>query len=203
MNDDTQAKRGQIISFVKTESQTFGAAVLDQQLARDFAKDRAQWPQEISQASYASEFPTLAAAAIKNGLPPSLFRGLCQSFLNNDWIAEAIAKDFQNFAPRETDWRSTTANRPTNSQLSTLVDNHRASLAQVDIAIEQDTSEGSEGFRLAFEKEQVALEQLLEYSPRNLGEVNFKSAYFLEHSEFLGCDDPHMLMFIRAMVQIA
>lgn len=203
MNDDTQSKRGQIISFVKTESQTFGAAVLDQQLARDFAKDRAQWPQEISQSSYVSEFPTLAAAVMKQGLPPSLFRGLCQSFLDNDWIAEAIAEDIQNLAPRQADWRSTIASQPTSSQLSTLVDNHRASLADVDIAIEQDASEGSEDLQLVFENEQIALEQLLQYSPRNLGEVNFKSAYFLEQSEFLGCEDPHLLMFLRAMVQVA
>jgi hypothetical protein len=203
VNDDTQAKRGQIISFVKTESQTFGAAVLDQQLARDFAKDRAQWPQEISQSSYASEFPTFAAAVMKQGLPPSLFRGLCQSLLDNDWIAEAIAEDIQNLAPRQMDWRSTTANRPTSSQLSILIDNHQASLAEVDIAIEQDPSEGSERLQAAFEKEQIALGQLLEYSPRNLGEVNFKSSYFLERSDFLGCEDPRMLMFLRAMVQVA
>ncbi|MBZ3693403.1 hypothetical protein [Phyllobacterium calauticae] len=92
---------------------------------------------------------------------------------------------------------------PVTDQLSTLIDNHQASLAEVDIAIEQDPSEGSEGLQLAFEKEQIALEQLLQYSPRNLGEVNFKSSYFLERSDFLGCEDPHMLMFLRAMVQVA
>jgi hypothetical protein len=89
------------------------------------------------------------------------------------------------------------------NQLSILIDNHQASLAEVDIAIEQDPSDANERLQAAFEKEQIALEQLLEYSPRNLGEVNFKSAYFLEHSEFFECEDPHMLMFLRAMVQVA
>ncbi|ATU91770.1 hypothetical protein [Phyllobacterium zundukense] len=96
MSDDTQPKRGVVVSMATAKSLTFAEAVSDQELARDRIKDPAQWQQEISQSAYAADFPILAAAVIEQGLPPSLFRALCQTLLENRWIADAIARDIPN-----------------------------------------------------------------------------------------------------------
>ncbi|ATU91766.1 hypothetical protein [Phyllobacterium zundukense] len=79
--------------------------------------------------------------------------------------------------------------------LPSLIGFHGDRLAQVDIASGQDGL-----LQDAFAAEQSALEELLQYTPRDLAEVRTKTAYFLEHLDFLGCEDPRMVMFLRAMV---
>jgi hypothetical protein len=91
--------------------------------------------------------------------------------------------------------------------LPILIQKHIDALTQVDaisapsmIGVEPDTGKQDRVLQAAFEDEQAALERLLQYSPRNLTEVRTKTAYFIENLDFIGCEDPHMLMFLRAMI---
>jgi hypothetical protein len=96
VTDDLNSDRSLVVSISAAKPRTFLEAVSEQGIVRDRSKDLAQWQQEISASTSALDFPTLAAAAIKNGLPPSLFRSLCDTLLDNRWIADAIASDIPN-----------------------------------------------------------------------------------------------------------
>jgi hypothetical protein len=96
VSDDTQKQPAVVVSLISARPRGFFDAVSDQEVARDRAKDRVHWQQGISQSAYADNFPTLAAAAIEKELPPSLFHSLCETLLDNRWIAEAIADDIRN-----------------------------------------------------------------------------------------------------------
>jgi hypothetical protein len=80
-------------------------------------------------------------------------------------------------------------------RLSDLIGAHRKAIANVDSASDQEATLLS-----AFANEEAALDRLLRYSPSELSEVRIKTAYFLQHLDFLGCEDPRMVMFLRAMI---
>jgi hypothetical protein len=91
--------------------------------------------------------------------------------------------------------------------LPSSIQGHIDALAQVDIAswlsvsaFSDDHAEQQRVLQIAFEEEQGALDALLQYPPRDLAEVRIKTAYFLERLDFLGCEDPRMVMFLRAMI---
>lgn len=79
--------------------------------------------------------------------------------------------------------------------LSELIEVHQKALGYVD-----DMSDVDQGIQAAFVAEGAALENLLQYAPRDIVEVREKSAYFVERLDFLGCEDPRMLMFLRAIM---
>ncbi|MEI4480955.1 MULTISPECIES: hypothetical protein [unclassified Phyllobacterium] len=92
--------------------------------------------------------------------------------------------------------KTTSASLFTNAvELASLIQCHIDAVARVDTA-----SDGEAAVQAAFENEQAALDALLQYPTRDLAEVRTKTAYFLEHLHFLGCEDPRMVMFLRAMM---
>lgn len=79
--------------------------------------------------------------------------------------------------------------------LSELIQVHQKALVYVD-----DMSEEDQDIQAAFAAEEAALENLLQYAPRDIVEVREKSTYFVQRLDFLGCEDSRMLMFLRAMM---
>ncbi|MGN7771809.1 hypothetical protein [Phyllobacterium sp. 22552] len=84
---------------------------------------------------------------------------------------------------------------PARTTLFGLIEAHQHALVRVD-----NVSDADQDVEAGCDAEESALENLLSYSPQDMAEVQAKAAYFIDRLEFLGCEDPRMLMFMRAML---